>query len=507
MQDVRQPDNETFWLQLYHGAAGEQGRGVMVLFSISAEFGRVHCVTRRPANSAQPPAFCAAVRSRLMNARLTGIRQVANDRVVELQFVNDKGTHALVAEIMGKHSNLVLVDVNARILSAVKWVGPEKSKRPIISGKTYTWPPVLDEAALEAPELLKPPDWEEWTQLHSNKVSPFLRGLVAAGPLQTNWEPGIVEGDGAYPVPCATGEQKWLPRASISVALEQFYSRAVLANRIEVLRASLLGSLRRIASAREEALVELKRILEEGAFAEKWQRYGELILAFGFGLTPGSERLEAYDYDGAPVMIPVDPELGPKDNALRYFEKAKKAKGRVSTLEDQSGRLREDRENILALIERVSSTERLDQLEDLQEEAKKRRWMISQVHVKSKEDRPYEGHRIRELLGPDGIRVLYGENAESNDYLTLRVAKPSDYWVHVRGHTSAHVVIVTGNHPERIGPHQIQFAAKVAVMNSTCKHAGFVPVDYTLKRYVRKPRGAANGAALYTNEKTIHVES
>jgi len=69
------------------------------------------------------------------------------------------------------------------------------------------------------------------------------------------------------------------------------------------------------------------------------------------------------------------------------------------------------------------------------------------------------------------------------------------------------VVFVTGNHPERIGPHQIQFAAKVAVMNSTCKHAGFVPVDYTLKRYVRKPRGAANGAALYTNEKTIHVES
>ena len=103
--------------------------------------------------------------------------------------------------------------------------------------------------------------------------------------------------------------------------------------------------------------------------------------------------------------------------------------------------------------------------------------------------------------------MLFGENAESNDYLTLRVAKPDDYWLHVRGSVSAHVVIRTDRHPEKIGKELLVFAAKVAVQNSPSKHSGFVPVDYTLRKYVRKPRGASAGTALYTHEKTLHVEN
>jgi predicted ribosome quality control (RQC) complex YloA/Tae2 family protein len=102
--------------------------------------------------------------------------------------------------------------------------------------------------------------------------------------------------------------------------------------------------------------------------------------------------------------------------------------------------------------------------------------------------------------------ILYGENSESNDYLTLRVAKGNDWWLHVRGHTSAHVIIRTGGKPESVSREAMLFAAKVAVQHSPQKHAGFVAVDYTLKKYVRKPRGAAKGTALYTHEKTLHVE-
>ena len=111
------------------------------------------------------------------------------------------------------------------------------------------------------------------------------------------------------------------------------------------------------------------------------------------------------------------------------------------------------------------------------------------------------------LMAPGGLTVLYGENAESNDYLTLRVAKPSDWWLHVRGHVSAHVVIQTRNQPEKVSKEALMFAAKVAVQHSSLKHSGYVPVDYTLKKYVRKPRGGPKGTALYTHEKTLHVES
>jgi len=113
---------------------------------------------------------------------------------------------------------------------------------------------------------------------------------------------------------------------------------------------------------------------------------------------------------------------------------------------------------------------------------------------------------VRELLGPGGYKVLFGETAEANDYLTLRVAKPNDWWLHVRGHRSAHVVVPTQNQPERVGMEVLLFAAKVAVHNSPTKHSGYVPVDYTLRKYVRRPRGAAMGTVLYTHEKTLHVE-
>lgn len=101
---------------------------------------------------------------------------------------------------------------------------------------------------------------------------------------------------------------------------------------------------------------------------------------------------------------------------------------------------------------------------------------------------------------------MYGENATSNDYLTTRVAKPNDIWMHVRGSASAHVVVATDNHPERVGRDVLEFAARVAVRNSVAKHSSYVPVDYTLKKHVRKPRGSAAGYAVYTQEKTLHVE-
>ncbi len=91
--------------------------------------------------------------------------------------------------------------------------------------------------------------------------------------------------------------------------------------------------------------------------------------------------------------------------------------------------------------------------------------------------------------------------------MTLRVAKPNDIWLHVRGAVSAHVVIVTKNQPERVQPETLRFAASVAVKNSKSKHSTYVTVDYTLKKYVRRPKGAAKGMAIYTNEKTLNVES
>ncbi|AIE87055.1 Rqc2 family fibronectin-binding protein [Fimbriimonas ginsengisoli] len=483
VQGIRQPNETDIAIALY--SRGE----AMLLLSCDPMFARAHFITKRPSTLPNPPAFVAALRSRIEGGTLIDVRQIQGDRVLELRFETETGTYLFVAELMGKHSNLILVEPGGRVFAAAKWVGKGKSFRLIQPGVPYQWPPVLIGG-----EDLKP--------------SPFYRKLTEAlGHPPELGRPVLSPGHGAYPSSVAALNLPEFPRQSISIALEQHYSQAIPSYEADQLRTGLLTQLRRVLLARETALFDLDQALQAGEKAGRWQRFGELLLAYRPVIVEGATSVAAWDYDGNEVQIRVDSELDFKENANRYFERAKKAKGSMGIVRDQIGRLDADRAALEALIVRVESAVRLDEMRALQEEARGKRWLIQQTtQTTVKEDRPYEGHRIRELVGPGGWTVLYGENAEANDYLTLRVAKPDDWWLHIRGNTSAHVVVVTRKQPDRVQRETLEFAAKVAVQHSPSKHGGYIPVDYTLRKYVRKPRGAAKGSALYTHEKTLHIQ-
>jgi len=225
-------------------------------------------------------------------------------------------------------------------------------------------------------------------------------------------------------------------------------------------------------------------------------------------VSPETEEVTLTNYHGEPQTIRLDPELSAKDNALRYFDRAKRAKGRQSMVGEQIERIQASIEELQARVREAEEAKSLQILDALEEEARTKRWTHAQPITKGGvTERPFEGHRIKDVLGPNNFRILYGENAEANDYLTLRIAKSNDYWLHVRGHTSAHVVIQTHNHPEKVSREVLMAAAKIAVQNSNQKHAGYVTVDYVLKKYVRKPKSSPMGSALYTNEKTLTVEA
>jgi predicted ribosome quality control (RQC) complex YloA/Tae2 family protein len=483
VQNVRQPDEHTVGLALYAG-----GGEAMFLLSCHPEFARAHFVAKRLGNQPLPPTFCATLRSRIDGGTLRDARQIAGDRILELEFESEAGVHVLVAELMGKHSNLMLLDAGNRVVAATKWIGPHKSSRPILSGHPYQRPPTFDGKA---------------------HFSPFLQRLIdAGGAIQRPFHPVLSPGHGAYPVSVAAIGLAEHPRSSLSLALEAHFEAAVRDFEAVALRTNLMAQLQRVLLARETALSDLRQALEQGEKAGKLQLQGELILAYGHGVPEGSSILTAWDYDGKEVVIKLDPELDYKENANRCFDKAKRAKGRLGLVRDQIARLQSDAVNVQSLLGSVEVEQRLDRLLALKEEAGSRRWLNNQspTGAKPKDERPYEGHRVRELLGPGGYKVLFGENSEANDYLTLRVAKPNDWWLHIRGSQSAHVVVQTQNQPDRVAKEVLLFAAKVAVQNSPSKHSGFVPVDYTLRKYVRRPRGAAKGAVLYTNEKTLHVD-
>ena len=131
---------------------------------------------------------------------------------------------------------------------------------------------------------------------------------------------------------------------------------------------------------------------------------------------------------------------------------------------------------------------------------------LTEAKPAARETPEFAGHKIRRYRSVDGWEILVGENATSNDYLTTRIASPNDIWLHARALPSAHAVIRSQNRPATVSLAAIKLAAEQVARRSDSRHARLTPVDYTLKKYVRKPRGAAPGAVTYSHEKTLDVE-
>lgn len=488
-------------------AVYSHGREHWLLLSAEPEFARIHLLTRRPDETLKAdsvPAFCQDLRRHVIELPLTAITQRGLDRVVDIRM----GDYDLVAELMGKHANLILVR-DGKIEAAAKWVGPRQSKRPVLAHRAYSPPPFDPQ-----PPLTDARSGDDLREFEG--ASPFLIKLIASGCdlkdvqerlAENRFEAWYADGCGAYPVRLDTLGIEAVPRPSISQAIEQAFEERIRLHSLDRERRTLRTQLERILLARDVALQALREAADSAARAQMLQEKGQIILAYASMIGPEATLLEAWDFDGNPIAIPLLGDLSPAENANRLFEKARRAKQNAPGIHQQLARLAEDRAAIEALLARLDLAESVSDVAELTLEADRRRWLFHQPPpTRTKEERPYQGHPIRELLAPHGYKVLYGDNATANDYLTMRVAKPSDWWLHVRGGPSAHVVIQTGNQPDRVPREVLLFAARIAVRQSPQKHAGYVPVDYTLKRYVRKPKGAPPGTAQYTHEKTVHVE-
>lgn len=533
-----------------------------LLISADAQFARCSLCTIRPSNPPTPPAFCMTLRKYLQGGIVRAIQQVGFDRIARLEVESPDGElYHLIAEIMGKHSNLILTTAGGLILGAIKRVPPSRSRlRSILPHHPYTLPPTRREGRLHPltvsreeietllgqifsqppnpgspPSLMgeTPKPLTAWLMERFEGLSPFTAAEIASrieqggvegflawqrAVLEGRWEPVLIRSEkgvslGAYPFRALQVPAGWQhPRASISLAWEHHFQEALLRHQAENQRATLLAQLRRALWARQEAIQSLQEALHQAAQASQWQLYGELILAFGQQLPPGTSELEAPDYtrpDSPLIRIPLDPESTPVENAETYFAKARRARAAQSGLEVRKNRLEQEIAQIGCLLDRLEQSEdRPEALQAVWDEASRQGWLRQPalpLSSRRTEKDPFEGHKIRVYTSEEGYQVLLGENAEANDFLTLRFARPHDWWLHVRAGTSAHVVIRTNNHPERVPRRTLEFAARLAAQHSTDRHSGVIPVDYTLCKYVRKPRGAPAGTVLYTHEKTLYI--
>jgi predicted ribosome quality control (RQC) complex YloA/Tae2 family protein len=475
-------DARTLCVQLYLNKAA------WMTLSWDPNFTRMH-LGPGPDYTLEPDHFVKEIRKKLHQSILKRVVQIERDRIVDMQFESEEGKFRLVLELTGSHGNCILCTHDGRAIAAAKWIGASKSDRPIQPAQPYSLP--------EA----------------SGRFSTFLTKLEPTNSEIDRWfagkdlSPVLVEGAGAYPV----SVKKLLPDEvkypTLSEALLASVAGIAQKSQLDSARNSLMAILERVHNKYQKAIIDLEGSLDSAARAAEFQLQGELILAYGFSAKPDANELDVFDYEGNPIKIKFDPEKSVQENAEKLFKKAKNAKSRVTEVQEQHAKMSEILADVRVQINNLLLYESIDDINKLHAYALHKKWFVPQNTQAKKEDRPFAGHKIRELVGPNGFTVLYGENSEANDYLTLRVGKPNDWWLHVRGGPSAHVIILTQGQPDKVPKAVLEFAAEVAVRNSPLKHSSYVPVDYTLKKFVRRPKGAAIGMVNYTREKTLHVDA
>lgn len=541
VQHVRQHSDTDYTLEIR-----QPGRTERLLMSCDARFPRIYLTASREQAVPEPSTFCMTLRKHLEGLFLTQVGQIGMDRVLHLLF---EGRNAepktLIIEIMGKHSNIVLVDETQKVLAAAKYVGTSISRvRQILPGKPYIPPPgepKVDWSALDGsdaraicsqyPAGASP---SKWLMQTFAGIGPFLAAEVVAlagesgsrceslvSSLLDLWKvihtnsarPVLIRHDGrdvtVYPVPSAQyPAQSQHPRDSMSEPVDALFRSRLADNRLEDERRQTLTAIERSLTAKRQFLESARRTIEEAERSEQYKQIGDLILAAGPAVQKGEETAQLVNYyepEMPTIEVELDKELNPQENAQKYYRKYRKAKealamasGRLEVLEAEVAEL----EHACRLASEMESVEELKTLRD----GLLHRGLLRQEKIQEHaEPDEFQGKHIRRIFTEDGYEILYGENAVANDYLTTRVAKPNDLWFHTRSIIGAHVVIRMAGKGGPAPKSAIEQAALIAAKNSDAKHSSLVPVDYTLRKHVRKPRGAAPGLVIYTHEKTVDV--
>lgn len=548
---IYQPEENEIALLLYAGGANHR-----LLISANARFARIHLTRLEKKNPPAPPMFCMLLRKYIEGGRITAIRQVGRERIcrISIAVTDELGNPAefvLVAEIMGKHSNIVLLGPQGRIVDAVRRVSEEVNRyRELLPGLTYVAPPPtgkLDPLEL-TPAILQ----ERQAQAEAKPVGEFLLDTVdGLGPLLAR-EAAVRAGYSAdFPAgaadparltaavqelagptefePCllldAEGRLKdyhvlrlrsWPGTVqtgfgSVSAGLEAFYGRKEEADKVGALRGSLtklvrdeLGRVRRKHQLQAESL----RTAEN---AEEYRIRGELITAHLWQIKKGDREVRVvnyYDPDGGEMTIPLDEALTPAENAQACYRRYQKARSGKAMIEEQLEKSRLEAVYLEQVEASLQAATSMPDLEEIRRELQAEGYLGDKKERKGKPGNEKKGEEKPAppltLHSTDGLEIWVGRNNRQNDYLTLKLAAPTDIWLHTKDIPGSHVILRVP--PGREVPDRaIHEAAALAAYYSKARDSASVPVDYAFRKHVRKPSGARPGMVIYDNQKTLWV--
>jgi len=527
---VLQPSGSEIALEL-------SGRGSRtILISVHARWARIHLSAATERGEAAP--FAQMLRARLEGARLHAVDQPPFERSVTMRFETDAGRSDLVAELMGRHSNLILVQ-DGVVAGALKLIGRDRSSvREVLPGHPFSpaprdrhrpdevaagdlrallaatdaplvqtltavvigiGPVMARELAVRAgldPDSPAAAQAEDAAALHA-----ALRDLVTTV-REERFQPALYI-DGNLPAgyaPFPLEHLQSLPftfAATMSEAVAKVTGRLSVAGELDEQRRALGAVIRRALRKSEHAASDLGRALAEADTGGVFRTRGELLLAYASQIPPGSTEAVLPGFDGEPVAVPLDPALTPVENARRLFDRYAKVRDARPQVEARLRAVHGDRQYLESALAMVETASGADDLADL------RRELAEEGYLRERRGRPASAPRPRPYVLESGAHLLAGRSNQDNDRVTFKVAGPEDLWFHARGVPGAHIILRTGGRAPTEA--EIAAAASAAAYFSGARADARVAVDYTERKYVRKPRGSRPGMVTYERERTVQA--
>ncbi len=509
---------------------------VKLLASAGSAHARVCFITENPVNPPAPLAFCMLLRKHLQGGRITGITQKGSERIIEisLETLNELGftmSKKLIFEIMGKHSNIVLVDIaSGKIIDSIKRVSFDVNRvRQILPGMIYQYPPAQDkipfrEISAEQLEALAAdgktilrsvggiaPAFAEELALRAGKArSDFMSGIMTAVESPSHGESRVyLDESGApidfYPVPLSELEENCRVErfGDLSSAMEFYFGKKESSNQG---RQKSHDLIRAVNALLDKMYLKKKRLSEDLLKAENSEDlrlYGELLTANIHLIQPGMKSVEVTNYyDGSTLSIPLDVKLSPSKNAQHYFKKYGKSKTAIKEKQIQLDENEAEIKYLESVLSFLENTDDVAEIEGIRAELVETGYIRRRRQAGGFKEKKYKPAPYRYTLS-NGMSVLVGRNNKENDILTFKTAGNKDLWLHTKDIPGSHVIVQSGG--VELDEEAVWEAAAIAAYHSKARTSENVPVDYVPIKYVKKPAGAKPGMVIFTNNRTVYV--
>jgi predicted ribosome quality control (RQC) complex YloA/Tae2 family protein len=546
IEKVYQPGVSEILLQIH-----TQNGNYRLFASAGTNSARVCLTGRKYQNPDAPPNFCMLLRKHIQGGRITEFRQHGSDRVIEMDIecqteLGFDVSRRLIFEIMGKHSNIALIDIESgKIIDSIKRISIDVNRyRQLLPGITYVYPPEQDKTGFRevANDYASGKDLHEEISPEFESIMDHVSGIspaiareledperspasrlsqIVKSVEDDSYTPVIYSKQDGSPkefhlIPLTefeeaadeAGRPKYTVRHfdTLNECVEEFFAGREISNLVKQKAMPLQKSVR---AALDKAFLKKQRLgddLLKAEDSEKYKLYGELLTANLHAFKQGDKSVTVTNYyDGSEVEIVLDEKIPPSLNAQKYYKRYSKAKTAIiekTAQLEETGRDIEYLESVLLNVDNANTEDEIEQIRDELVQTGYVRYR-AKPGFKRKKQKPSP---LKYTLS-NGMEVYAGRNNKENDYLTMTFAKKTDIWFHTKDIPGSHIILKLpeGMSVTDLTEETIYEAASIAAWHSKAKDSENVPVDFVPVRHVKKPNGAKPGMVIFTHNTTVYV--